>query len=275
MMSISGTRPHRKAILFSLLFSCSIQVLFFGYAGSLFASQLDGQVSLPGGATAPTAGLRVNIVMVDVADHNNQVISAVTIPAGDSSRQYAATLPDDPAASWRVSYYYWGKDYVQTAYYASAGTTWKNTDATLLAGGQNHFGVDLTLLPGKRISGHISLPSGRVSPSGGIFFYANSEDITHQSSTTHVSCIVQEGQNSSSYYLTVPDDSGLRFRISYTYYGTDYLETGYYSDSGTRKAEDQATILSGGQDFSGVDMTALTTFSWDLFLPAIINAHHS
>ncbi len=262
---------NKSVFYFFLLSCCIIQVILCGFvADLLFAAQIAGSIYLPCGQTAPLGGIRVNINLMDQNSHYQHIIVAVTIPTGSSSQPYSATLPDDPSSSWLVNYYYWGKDYVQYAYYSSSGTTWKYPEATSLPGGQDHANINLTLLTGKTIAGIISLPSGRVSPPGGIGFSVKAEDLSPLTGNTWIFCFLQAGLTSTPYHLTVPDDTGLQFRISYIYYGTDYIPTGYYSSSGTKKDSTDATILPGGLNYSGISMTVLPKFPWPMFLPAIV-----
>ncbi len=275
MISTDRIRYQHQSILWHFFLFCCIQTILFGYmANLLFAAQITGTVYLPGTQTAPAGGIRCNIFLTDQTGHNDKVLSPVTILEGQSSQQYSATLPNDQTASWVVSYYYWGQNFVQHGYYSSSGTTWKYSKAAGLPGGQTQSGVDLTLLSGKTISGNISLPSGRNSPAGGIGFYVNAENIDHIYGTTRVSCFLPEGQTSSSYHLTLPNDTVLRFTFFYSYYGTDYVDRGYYSISGTQKKSDDATILSGGQDYSNINITVLSKFSWPMFIPAITSMNN-
>ena len=268
--------PNKSVFYFFLLSCCIIQVILCGFATDLlFAAQttIEGHIYLPGGQTAPYGGIRVNINLTNQNSPYQHIIVAVTIPAGSSSQQYSAILPNDQSSSWIVNYYYWGKDYVHYAYYSTSGTTWKYSEATSLPGGQDHANINLTLLTGKTISGIISLPPGRFSPPGGIGFSVKTEDLSSQTGNTQVFIFLQAGLTSTPYHLTVPDDMGLQFRISYIYYGTDYIPTGYYSNSGTKKESTDATILPGGVNYSDINITVLPKFSWPMFLPAI-EANH-
>jgi len=63
-------------------------------------------------------------------------------------------VPDDAGSSWKIKYDYWGDDYLKSGYYSTSGTTWKEDNATELAG-IDHSGIDLTLLKQK---GMLSFP---------------------------------------------------------------------------------------------------------------------
>jgi hypothetical protein len=199
--------------------------------------------------------------------------------AGDSSSNFIVVVPVDANLSWQVSYGSWAADYVATGYYSLAGTTWDRSSATLLAGGQDHTDIALTLMTGNKISGSLSLPSGQVAST-----YMRYRVIVEQASgnedrlSYETFQFIPEGISTTDYALTVPAVDSLSWRVYYMddmvdliSTGSEYLAAGYYAAAGTTWKLQDATILSGGEEHSGIDVTLLTgptiTISGTISLP--------
>ena len=56
----------------------------------------------------------------------------------------------------------------------------------------------------------------------------------------------------------MPDKVSDRWIVSYSYYGNEYVSSGYYAQEGTASFAGEATVLNGGQDYTGIDMILLT-----------------
>ncbi len=235
---------------------------------------IQGDVRLPGADVAPAGGVVVTIWASDM-NSSNAVSKSVLIPEGNAFQAYSISVPSDAAAQWEVSYDAGIKaedDYVRTGYYASAGTTWDKSAASLLVGGSDHANIDLTLLSGDVISGRISLPAGDVAPSGGLWvsFFVSDNTVN----TYHGRAQIPEGASSVAYRKVVPSLAAANWLVKY--YGctgagcASYHGAGYYSAAGTTWDYDQRTLLPGGSDYSDIDLTLLPGIhiSGTLFLPA-------
>ena len=224
----------------------------------LQGNQISGTVSLPSGTAADDISLSISICFYNTTYNywDCNAPGSITISSGSNSEDYAVRVPDDSGKSWKVGYSYWGSDYLHHGYYSSSGTTWNQDDATQLSGGQNHSNINLTLLQGNQISGTISLPNGQTAPNGGINISINTNN-TNGGGYGSTSVTISEGSDSAPYTLRVPDITNASWRVSYGYGGSDYLQQGYYSTSGTTWNQDDATALSGGQDHTNINLTLL------------------
>ncbi len=226
----------------------------------LQGNQISGTVSLPSGTAAADISLSISICFYNTTynywDCHSVSSDNITISSGSNSEDYAVRVPDDSGKSWKVGYSYWGSDYLQQGYYSTSGTTWNQDDATALSGGQDHSNINLTLLQGNQISGTVSLPNGQTAPSGGINISINTDN-TNGGGYGSTSVTISEGSDSAPYTLRIPDITNSSWRVSYGYWGSDYLQLGYYSTSGTTWNQDDATTLSGGQDHSNINLTLL------------------
>jgi len=257
-------QPLRISVLLSLLFFTFLT----GYATSALTAQITGSILLPSGQ-APVGGLEIDIEAYDDVS-GDSVSTSVTLEEGSSSKAYTLYINDNANASWLINYSYSGNDYLKYGYYATNGTTWDENGSTLLTGGGNHSGIDMTLLKGNTITGTISLPSGQQAPAGGLgigikAFYEDYSDVAGSSSM-----IIPEGSSSGTYTMQVPDDTNAAWRIKYLAGSSDYLQDGYYVTNGTTWDQNSATSLSGGQDYSDINMTLLTgkTIQGTISLPS-------
>jgi len=225
----------------------------------VLAAEISGTVALPSG-TATVGGVPVRISIWDPDSSQGYYSTTITIPAGDSSQGYSLTVSDDPSASLIVSYFYNGDAWVQQGYYASGGTVWRERDATRLPGGQNHAGNDLTLLPGNTISGNCSLPQGESAPIGGTSVQVSAYQVLNMPywvSGTQCRVTIPEGENSTSYSMTVIDSADLAWRVEYFHDDHQYVQNGYYTGSGTTWNRNDAAQLPGHQDHNNVNLALL------------------
>ena len=168
-------------ITFSLLFLVAgFLALGTNTVQAQVTNTISGMVSLPAGDVAPAGGLDIYINAYDQNYGADSGFAFAFIAAGASSAAYSLTVPPDTSAQWQVSYScYSCSPYVGSGYYASGAagtTTWDSSLATLLTGGADHTGINLSLITGNTISGTVSLPVGDVAPAGGLNININAED---------------------------------------------------------------------------------------------------
>jgi len=254
------SRSFQVFVHVTLFLALALSISIF--ADPVLGTEITGTILLPSG-TAPAGGININIGANDRSDGSRYYYSNAFIPAGSFSATYSITIPNDAAVSWSVFYDYSGDAYVQEGYYASAGTTWDWSAATLLTGGQNHSNIDMTLLTGKTVAGTVFLPSG-TAPAEGVFI-----DI-YGPGSSYFGGYISEGSSSVTYSMIVPDDIAVSWSVSYSYWGSDYVQQGYYASAGTTWDLNAATMLAGGQDHSSIDMTLLTgkTIAGTVLIPS-------
>ncbi len=231
---------------------------------------ITGSVALPAGATAPAEGISCEIDLINAESSGTMHFETVTMAAGDSSALYSISIPSDSSASFSVAYWCSVDDYLSSGYYAAAGTTWKNSEADSVPGGQDHSGINLTLLTGNTITGTIALPTG-TAPAGGsrVYIYAKSNSRTYSTTVT-----INEGSSSAPYSIAaVLPDPSLTMTVYYSYYNIDddtYIGKGYYTAAGTVWDQNAATPLTGGQNHTDINLTLLTgnTISGTIALPS-------
>ena len=235
------------------------------------AHTVRGTVSLPEGHKAPDGGLKVSVMLWD---ENFGYGDEFVIPAGESSVGYSLGMPSDTTVSKRIGYSlgWWTTGaYLERGYYSTAGTQWQLAQATPLAGGAVYSDINLTLLTGSTISGTVSLPGGRKAPAGGLAVQVNARDTVNSLQHNSVSVIIPENNSSAPYAIVVQPDPSASWEISCSEEGDDdtYLP-GYYNTAGTTWFWEWATLMPGGADRSGINLTLLVgkTISGILSLPA-------
>lgn len=241
---------------------------------------ISGTVSLPSGTA-----LGDMYIQVSVSNQNEPsyyVSENVVIPNGASSASYTLTVPIITNSQWVVSYGS-GCGYVLNGYYNPGGTTWDFGQTTLLGGTSDHSDINLTLLTGNTISGTISLPSGYVAPSDGIFININASSQNHPYNPVLCMFYLEEGTSSATYTIAVAPDPDAQLRVRYSYFerypSNRLISEGYYNSTATTGDSATATLLNGANSHNGINMKLLTTegltklFPWNLFLPAIIKGN--
>ena len=242
---------------------------------------ISGTISLPGSATAPAGGMRVQVA---ASNQNGPGYwsNHLTIPEGDSSVAYALTVTPAQNAKFKLKYRYYGAEpYLQEGCYSSTGATqWNSQQATLLPGGTDYQNIALTFIGGSTISGTISLPGSDTAPAGGMYVQisvTNPNEPVYWSVHEHVR--IPKGGSSIAYSLLVPTAADApESRVSYTYRGDrPYLQQGYYNRAGgTQWNPQQATLLAGTTDHQNIALTLLTgnIISGTIALPGSDTAPH-
>ena len=221
---------------------------------------ISGTIMLPAGDVAQAGGQAVTVYATEI-NSESSIRQSVVIPAGQSSKTYSLTLSSDPSTRWRILYdcgLIRCDDYVRVGYYAAAGTTWDESAATILSGGTDHSNVDMVLLEGDSISGHIALPSGDVAPAGGMYVGLLVFDSNFASFYGNVR--IEAGENTAPYKRTVPSLGAANWYVKYLCSGSGcdpYYGFGWYSASGTKWSIVDANRLAGGMDHAGIDLTLL------------------
>lgn len=223
------------------------------------------------------------ILQGDAVDTNNVTYGDTTEVQEDN--HYFLRVPDVSGASWRVNYDFhwnqyhtfeeWQLDAVGTGYYSSEGTTWNQTEATLLEGGQNYSETNVTYLMGNTISGTISFPDSSLTN------YYHHVEISAEEENSQCPAIISkrfidDATNTIKYQLTVPDSSSSSWRIKVdSNFPSPYIQDFYYATDGTTWNPFKATLLKGGQKYSGIDLILFFEEPvYDVpFLPGVLNMH--
>ncbi|WP_456446995.1 S-layer homology domain-containing protein [Thiolapillus sp.] len=227
------------------------------------AYEISGTLYLPGTDLAPAGGIWLDVQTWDKSGGAGSFGDNLAFFAeGTHSTSYTAVVPQVDAASWIVGYVCWDcGTYVNNGFYATTGTTWDPGVSTLVAGDSDHAGIDLTLLPGVQVTGTLSYPPGRQSPTGGSSILVSFEEEGGPHADASFSFDIGEGETSTTYSLTVPKSTSSQWLITYEcvpWAGcTGYVQTGYYATNGTTWKQYAATPLSGTQNHGGIDLTLL------------------
>ncbi len=223
-------------------------------------SRISGNLSLPAGQVAPSGGLMIHVRAFSDQPDSKQVEQHFFIDQGVNAIPYALVVPPSAPQQWRISYSYNGStgNFHHLGYHATSGTTWEFSQATVLAGGMNHTGINLALIAQPQISGTISLPSGEVAPTGGTEVYVRGMPQNQEYCGDGEWFFIAEGETSVAYAINIQPGLDTTWIIGYGYNGSaPYLPAGYYAVSGTQPNLAQASLLPGGHSLSGIDLTLL------------------
>lgn len=219
---------------------------------------VSGTISLPEGATAPAGGIKGEIEL-EAQTGIREYYTNFTINQDENSASYRLTVPvDNSIAAYRVKYW------LQNDYEGYVGNGEYSTLINVNAG--NVTGINLNIVTGHLVSGTISLPEGVNAPAGGI---NGNVSIRPPNSNLgyYKNFMINEGENSTSYQLTVPVDNSIAGYIARYWLKNDYegyVGSGYYSDL--------VNVNEGNT--AGVNLRILTgnTISGIISLPAGVTA---
>lgn len=232
------------------LTSCLL-IVILGQAIPAMSITISGTISLPDGGPQSIGAL-------SIVDTTGKAVGLGTdfITITDTPYTFSLTLPDDQEAQWMVSFWNMDNNYIHNSYYSKNGTTWNSNAATLLPGGVDQTDINLTVLPGKTISGTISYPSnmGDSATLDVVVYDQDNNDITQAETLRFL-----DGVNSVDYSLKVPDEEGMSWKVQYSQHsdGNTYLGIGFFSSTGTTWNPEEAALLAGGQDFTGIDLSII------------------
>lgn len=181
-------------------------------------NNISGTISLPDELTSPAGGIAVNAIVV--RDNNNEEFRddifakcELYIPQGESSTDFTLNLP--AKSGYKVIYEVdKSSGFLPEGYYQGSTTTFRWESATSLDLTSAVSGVDLTLIPAKKISGTISLPE--AAPLGGLYGLVqawNDQNTPMDEKDDYFfteDIWVEQGQNSANYSILVPLDNYYR-----------------------------------------------------------------
>lgn len=195
---------------------------------------ISGSVSLPSGMTVDS-DTKVTVYA------GNSYSTSVTIPAKQTSVSYTVLVPPNSEGSGYKVYYKLTSDamFISPGYYSSSGMTAFEDSAELVDVSNSDSKADIILIPKSSISGMVKLPEGGIAPKGGLSVTVTSSNSKNKGS---VVVTVPEGKSSVPYTVYVP--SGTGYLVEYKTSSEEYCKTGYYSNSGTVKKTDEATLLN-------------------------------
>jgi len=211
----------------SLLLFLIVQFFIFAPFENTIAATIEGTISLPSG-TAPAGGSDIRILARNETG-SGFYSTYVTISHNSASTNYTLTVSDESTASWNI-FYDSDDNYIPTGYYSTTETTWDSDYTSLLPGGQDHSGIDLTLLTGSNITGTVYLPTG-TAPAGGIAVGVRADDANYSINGTFMQWFtIPEGSSSVSYTVVVPEEVIASWVVNYRYNGEGYIQEGYYAN---------------------------------------------
>lgn len=209
-----------------------------------------GTVKLQSGE-APVGGIGVKISADGTSYSTN-----VTIPYGTSLASYELkVLPNSYESGYRIkcsidaSY-----NYVNTAYYSETGIAQNVSEANLIDVYNSNKTIGELIIPNTNsIRGKVSIPDGKA-PSGGLVLSITAENGKNSSSTNMT---IPEGSTSKDYVLYITPGSG--YKIYYNILNNEYVQKGYYNNllgtvSSANKAE--AININDG-NVSGVNLSLI------------------
>lgn len=184
---------------------------------------------------------------------------------------YILEIPTDPDAAWEISYSCQNcPEFLEKGFYSTTAPGNYKTEATILAGGQNHANVDISLIRGVELSGSIGYPGMETAPADGLTVLLQIEETTNNREPFSRILNIPAGANASSWALRVPDDPSDTWRIRYSCFSCDgFVTTGYYAIPEAQVAPASATLVSSTGVTSDLNLNLIrgNSISGNLVIP--------
>ncbi|MEM7195038.1 MAG: hypothetical protein AAF402_08815 [Pseudomonadota bacterium] len=183
--------------------------------------RISGTVFTPE-AVEDAAGILLTIRAQDTTDSTNFSSTPVTISQGSDQESYELTVSLKEDAEWLVSYScqelatpFECAKYLQSGLYDDDGTVESSDQVDpLLAGGESHEDIDLTLIRGVTLTGVLQLTAGEA-PFGGLTFRVNAEETTGSNLEFSQLVEIDEGANSTDFSIVVNTSVTAQYRLRY------------------------------------------------------------
>jgi len=220
-------------------------------------NKITGNVTLPKGV-APSGGLKVTVC---ASNSTGSVKTTVTIPQGYNTISYTLFVPQ--GKNYTVWYEASDRRFMPTGYYSDGGTTVDKSKAKLIDATINVSSINIDLIPKMEVSGSVKLLSA-PAPAGGISVKLT---IDNKISSDSVDVVIPEGFMSAPYALYVP--AGENYILKYTTSSSGFVSPGFYSESGSKETEKEASYLNITGDRTGIDIPLITkrTIRGTILLP--------
>jgi len=184
---------------------------------------ISGTINLPEGTVAPTGGVEVK---VNAKSSRDSIIKSYTISEKNNGVDYKLFVP--AGYSYKIGYTISNTNYL-SGYYNLGGTVLNESDAgTISVEESDYYGINMSIIEKKIISGKISLPDGIV-PSGPVSarIYAGRND--------SVTVDIPKDTREASFSIKLAPNKPLSGYIVYytlTTSSEEFVAKGYYGLNG-------------------------------------------
>ncbi|MDD2491999.1 MAG: hypothetical protein PHV12_07395, partial [Bacteroidales bacterium] len=145
-------------------------------------------------------------------------------------------------------------EYINEGYYSDSGTTTKENATLITPGDEGVVGKDISLLKasqGITIQGRINLPGAALTTHVDGHVYATASDKQYYGYFN-----IPAGQTYADYEIEVDADKA--YTINYWINSQDFMQEGYYGQSGTTSYSEEAYPVNvAGSSITGIDLTLL------------------
>jgi len=267
-INIGGYNESHSWYVNVIAYDAQMKCIGYSIEKGVFGKTISGTVKLPEGSVAPSGGITVypfiHIPGVISIGYNIPVIIKEDCSVQEYSIHINSSTYSSCALSFQVPN---GYGYVNSCFGSSEPIIDMINEPLVDITNNVTDGIDVTLIPGKNITGTVSLQYG-TAPYGGLSveietienFGTTDKPLIY--SDSYISTIL-EGQSSAEFVLTVPDNpegSGytILYQTVYDYSNEQILGKGYYSLQGTVAISSGATPVNvRGGDVSGINITIL------------------
>jgi hypothetical protein len=124
-------------------------------------------------------------------------------------------------------------------------------------------------------SGLLSLPAGHTASAEGVRVQLFSATVNSSSYASSIWVNILENEDSAQYSLTMPSDFSQQWYVGYNYFDEKkYKQHGFFTELKTVENLSDVQFFDGGSIQNKVDVTLLKEgASWNIFMPAILNAN--
>lgn len=228
---------------------------------------ISGRIVAGNQTTAPLNDMKYTITAIQEggnassADDDIVVTKTITMPKNSKEAAFSLIVPlNSTNNGYKVYYKYEDGKYVETGYYYSSGTSRSADTFTKIDVNNTISDISLVTLPFTNITGRVYLPDNTLAPDNGTEVKVTAENLGNAGPADDIrfekTVVIPKNANYADYSLTIPvKPTG--YTVSYTVKGNaGYINTGYYSPSGTKTLKNEAALIAtGNSTISGINLT--------------------
>ncbi len=259
----------------------ALAVVFLSAFSSASAGSINGSLRLPQ-PYSQTGSMQIVLRASSVdSTHSRQHLLTITQAQAMPSVLIAFSLDgliDDE--QYRLSYECFATNFPEPCMHIVGRGNYKTVnesvlnveDATLIDGSLDTTNLEFPIITGITISGQVNMPEPFTAPTNGLNFRISANQFSATSILPEVPGFIDEGQNSGSYLITVPDNASESWSIRYRCLELinpngacdDFVETAYYDSTAvdsTTTAIGNSEYLIGNQNHTNIDLALLSSSS--------------
>ncbi len=278
MIRTTLTKPYKIFVLLASIILFCVDIAGANTNNSIANDETSATHIISGSLTLPQPNSQISDLHFDLNLCSNGgnlnpseclYYAEVFIPNGEIAGSFSMEVSSELETDWDLSYNCFEclAPLMRSGYYDGLGeTTWDERSRVLLPSGQDHININILVQTGSVISGSITIPEDLNIGAEYLYISVSAEtaDIPNLDCCQTKSILLAPYRRSVNYSIAVPPTSSLQWHIQYDCYLGLVCESNVVNSSGyyslmspmtTTQNFIHRSLLSGGRDYQGIDLT--------------------